>query len=328
MSLGSRRSSQTLCLLFVLLEPCVAQSPSTKQMATYVLDVDTNIKGEFSSIAPQLTEALQTAFSEKHDAFKILERRHLNQVVKANQLEKDLQAISHGGPASAQFIRQLPADGFIRSELVDGPDGVVLTVTLVSLNSEVVWQGQAKESRAGWLLHDTQTRDAATLAEEAEAHFRAPSVSRDEHAHLPTSPVTRQVPTQSSIPNTAQVEAIQPGTFVTASYRLSASAVRKDGNHITLSLTAQSLSDKPIRFVVLSISCYLLDENGNRWNQEHPDSAGFAWSGVEIDPGMKVKSNFSFATKDTSTGNQYNLICPESSPQQGRRITIQGITSH
>jgi hypothetical protein len=70
-----------------------------------------------------------------------------------------------------------------------------------------------------------------------------------------------------------------------------------------------------------------LDENGNRWNQENPDSAGFAWSGVEIDPGMKIKSNFSFVAKDTDGGTQYSLICPESSPQQGRRITIQGIPS-
>jgi hypothetical protein len=319
-----------------MLESCLAQSapamPSARsslatQMATYVLDVDTNIKGEFGLVAPQLTEALQTAFSEKRDVFKILERRHLDQLVKANQLEKDLQAISHGEPASPQFVRQVRADGFIRGELIDGPDGVVLTVTLVNLNSEVMWEGQAKESRAGWLLHDTQTKDAAKLAGEAEVHFRPSNPSRDMHGQPPASPVSQQVPTQSSIPATAQEPSLQPGTFVTGSYRLNASGFRKDGSHITLSLTAQSLSDKPFRFVVLTISCYLLDENGNRWNQENPDSAGFAWSGVEIDPGMKIKSNFSFVAKDTDGGTQYSLICPESSPQQGRRITIQGIPS-
>jgi len=42
---------------------------------------------------------------------------------------------------------------------------------------------------------------------------------------------------------------------------------------------------------------------------------------------MKIKSNFSFVAKDTDGGTQYSLICPESSPQQGRRITIQGIPS-
>jgi hypothetical protein len=181
-----------------------ARSSLATQMATYVLDVDTNIKGEFGLVAPQLTEALQTAFSEKRDVFKILERRHLDQLVKANQLEKDLQAISHGEPASPQFVRQVRADGFIRGELIDGPDGVVLTVTLVNLNSEVMWEGQAKESRAGWLLHDTQTKDAAKLAGEAEVHFRPSNPSRDMHGQPPASPVSQQVPTQSSIPATAQ----------------------------------------------------------------------------------------------------------------------------
>jgi hypothetical protein len=88
-----------------------------------------------------------------------------------------------------------------------------------------------------------------------------------------------------------------------------------------------SLSDKPIRFVVQTISCYLLDENGNRWNQQNPDSAGFSWSGVQIDPGTKVKSTFTFVAKDDDAGTRFSFICPEGSPQQGRRIIIQGITT-
>jgi hypothetical protein len=265
---------QALCLFLVLLARCLSQSPSPTRMAVYVLDIDTNIKGEFGSVAPELTEALQTAFSEKGNTFKILERRHLDQLVKANQLERDLQAISHGDPASAQFVRQVRADGSIRGELVDGPDGVVLTVTLVNLNSEVMWQGQAKESRAGWLLHETQKRDAERLAGEADAHFRPSNLSMGGRGQQSSSRTSPEPPKLSSVPVTAQEPPPQPGTFVTASYRLSASAFRKDGNHITLSLTVESLSDKPIRFVVLTISCYLLDEDGNRWNQGEPRFGG------------------------------------------------------
>jgi hypothetical protein len=327
MSCGFRDRALGFTLFIMLLELCVAQSHPTKQIATYVLDVDTNMKGEFGAVAPQLTEALQTAFSGKRDTFKILERHHLDQLVEANQLEKDLQAISHGEPASEQFVRQVRADAFIRGELIDGSDGVILTVTLVNLNSEVMWQGQARESRAGWLVHDNQSKDAANLAEEAETHFKLASSGRDEQPQLPASSVGRQAPSASFIPDLHQESPIQPGAFVTGSYRLNVGKFRKDGTHITLPLTLQSLSDKPFRFVVLTISCYLLDENGNRWNQENPDSAGFTWSGVEIDPGMKIKSNFSFVAKDTATGIDYSLVCPESSPQQGRKITIQGISS-
>jgi hypothetical protein len=322
-----RISCQAFSLLLVLLAPCFSQSTSGTQIAVYVLAIDTNIKGEFSSVAPELTEALQTAFSDKSAAFKILERRHLDQLVKANQLEKDIQAISRGEPASPQFVRQVRADAFVRGELADSPDGVTLTVTLVNLNSEVMWQGQASESRAAWLLHETQKRDTAKLAEEAELHFRPANLSRDVLAQG-THTSGANLPRQSGPVSAQEIQpTTQLGTFATASYRLSTSAIQKDGDHITLSLTAESLSDKPMRFVVLTISCYLLDENGNRWNQDSPDSAGFAWSGVEIDPGVKVKSNFSFVTKDAATGTQYSLMCPESSPQQGRRITIRGLSS-
>jgi hypothetical protein len=299
-----------------------------KPMAVYVLDVDTNIKGEFSPVAPELTEALQTAFSEKHEVFNILERRHLDQLVRANQLEKDLDAISHGGTASAQFVRQIRADGFIRSELVDSPDGVVLTVTLVNLNSAVIWQAQLSESRAAWLLHDIQKRDAEKLAEEAAVRFKPSEGNPATQTQSPLSPAVQNPEGQPPSPTGAQhvPEASKAETFVTAYYRLSAGAARKDGNHLTLSITAESLSDKPIRFVVQTISCYLLDENGNRWSQSDPDSAGFSWSGVELDPGTRLKSNFTFIAKDDDTGTRYSFICPEGSPQQGRRIVIPGIT--
>lgn len=326
---ASHFCSRTLCLLS-LIAPCLGQSPPAPQIAVYVLEIDTNIKGEFSSVAPELTQAIQTSFSEKANAFKILERNHLDQIVKANQLERDLQAVSRGEPVSQNLTRRIRADAFIRGELVDGADGVMLTVTLVNLNSEILWQGQASESRAGWLLHETQKKDAAKMAAEAEAHLRPSVAMRNAQtgSDLSVNHKTAEQVSGSPIAATQTQSGIQPGTFVTASYRLSASRALKDGSHINLSLTVESLSDNPFRFVFLSVSCYLLDQDGNRWNQEKPDSAGFAWSGVEVDPGMKVRSSFSFVSREMATNGDYNLICSESSPQQGRRITIHGISSH
>jgi hypothetical protein len=322
---GSLRSNRWFWLpvATTLLACCFADAEPSK-VAIYVLDVDTNIKGEFGSVAPELTEALQLAFAERHNAFTILERRHLDQLVRANQLERDMQAISRGEHPSEQFVRQVHADGFLRAELVDGADGAVLTVTLVSLNSVVMWQGQARESRAGWLVHENQHRNAEKLAAEADVYLRPTPPGRAAASQLPASSNAQPL---GQTPSSNPVPEVKPGTFVTASYSLSAGTTRKDGERISLSLTLESLSDKPFRFVTLSVSCYLLDEDGNRWNQDTADSAGFAWSGVQIDPGMKVKSNFSFVAKDATTGTKYSLICPEASPQQGRRITIQGITS-
>jgi len=328
MRLIFRRSSQILAGLVLLMLPCYGQTAPKTLMAVYILDVDTNIKGEFGAVAPELTEALQTAFTAKSDAFNILERTRLDELVKANRLESDLDSMLHGGAPSSQFVHLVHADGFIRSELVDGPDGVVLTVTLVNRNSEILWQGQEIESRARWLLHDVQTKDAEKLAGAAEERFR-PTRSTTNRSNPSSNPVPRAAAEQQNSAKPALQTggtAKGRGSFITADYRLSVSGFRKDGNHLTLSLTAESLSDKPFRFVTPTLSCYLLDENGSRWDQHEADSAGFTWSGVEIEPGTRVKSNFTFIAKDNDSGTSFTLICPEGSPQAGRQIILRDIS--
>jgi hypothetical protein len=293
-------------------------------LKVYVLDVDSNLTGEFSSVGPALTEAIQSAFSSRSGTFHVLERRHLEQIVKANQLERDLETLVHGGTPSSEFVKLVPASSFVRSELVDGSDGAVLTISIVELNSEIVWQGQAQETRAGWLIHANQFRDASKLAQDAEAAFRGIAISGSPSSRVALNAKSETPLGQARIPGQP---AVASATLETGSYRLRVTSAKKDGNHLALSLTAESKSDQPIRFVVQTISCYLLDEDGNRWNQQDPDSAGFSWSGVELEPGTKVKSNFVFVAKGASTGHEFSFHCPEGSPQQGRHIQINGFTA-
>jgi hypothetical protein len=320
MRLGFSPFGQALFALFVILEPGFSQSapaiqsgrsPST-QMATYVLDVDTNIKGEFGSIAPQLTEALQTAFSEKRDVFKILERRHLDQLVRANRLEKDLQALSRGEPTSAQFVRQIRADAFIRGELVDGSDGVVLTVTLVNLNSEVMWEGQARESRAGWLLHETQTKNAAKLAEEAEAHFRPSSSGQ-------------QTDRSTAVVRKVQPPNPMPGVFDSLEYEMSAENLHKSHDGMYFDVIAQTHDDKPMRIYIAG--CYVLDENGARWDSPPgtADSGHLTQDAVLLIPGTKLRSRFQFIAKGSADGSKFSFICTEMAPRGGRMLIVPNI---
>ena len=67
-------SCSILWILSASLTPCLGEASTAKPITAYVLDVDTNIKGDFSAVAPELTQALQTAFSAKDDVFNILER--------------------------------------------------------------------------------------------------------------------------------------------------------------------------------------------------------------------------------------------------------------
>jgi hypothetical protein len=292
--------------------PCLGQR-TDQPLEVYVLDVDSNLTGEFSSVGPALTEAIQSAFSSRSGTFHVLERRHLEQIVKANQLERDFETLVHGGAPSSQFVKLISANGFVRSELVDGSDGAVLTISIIELNSEIVWQGQAQETRAGWLIHANQFKDASKLAQDAEAAFRGATIPGTPPSNK-LAPNTRSEAPLGQAPILGQ-PAVAPATLETGSYRLRVTSAKKDGNHLALSLTAESKSDQPLRFVVQTISCYLLDEDGNRWNQQDPDSAGFSWSG------------FVFVAKGASTGHEFSFHCPEGSPQLGRHIQINGFTA-
>lgn len=158
-------------LLFALQPAVFGDPPQRKPISVYVLEVDTNIKGDFAAAAGSLTQALEAAFSKKSSTFLILERRRLNEIVKANQLEKELQTVLSGKSASVSFAQQVRADAFIRGELIEGPDGAVLRVWLTRLNSEILWQGRAKHTKAEWLLQRFQDEEADKMAADAEAHL-------------------------------------------------------------------------------------------------------------------------------------------------------------
>jgi tetratricopeptide (TPR) repeat protein len=143
-----------------------------KQMAVYVLDFSTNLKGDMQLVATDLTGAVETAFSRRRTAFRLLERRSFNDVVRQNGLEGDVKAILQGEKPSLKFIQKMQAanaDAFIRGELVERIDGVLLTVSLTRPNTEKVWQGQARHNKLEWLSGDVQKKEAEALAAEAAA---------------------------------------------------------------------------------------------------------------------------------------------------------------
>jgi Flp pilus assembly protein TadD len=162
-----------LSLLMALAASAYAQTAG-QPFTMYILDLDTNIKGDFRSVAGSLASALETAFSDR-PAFRILERRNLSLLGSQIQLDKEVQSILQGRPASPRFVQQVQADGFLHGELVNGPDGVVLTLAILTPAGEKKWQGQAAHTLAEWQLRSTQKNESETLAAKAEARLRAAS---------------------------------------------------------------------------------------------------------------------------------------------------------
>ena len=165
------------------------------------------------------------------------------------------------------------------------------------------------------------------------SHFSPPLPSsigrvdqaRDVASHIPqsasTSPANQASNVAANAPTATQAVA-PPGIFETESYRLKADSLHKRGSYASMSLSLECVADKPTRFVMAL--CYLLDENGSRWNQQGGLSNGFTWGG-EIIPGTKVAINLTFATATANSGTDFTFICTEGHPQTNRRIVLGGI---
>lgn len=146
---------------------CFPQQQTPRPLRVYILDVNTDLKGDFAQLGPELTAALQTAFSSEPEAFTLLDRTNLNELVRANQLGGDVAALIQGRAPSSKIAHVLSADGFIHGELRDGADGATLSVILVKLDSEVVWSDQITYTPAKWLTNDIQKSAASLLVQDA-----------------------------------------------------------------------------------------------------------------------------------------------------------------
>jgi hypothetical protein len=342
---------------------CLSQQLPPKAIKVYLLGVDSDLKGEFSQVAPELTGALRTAFSSQSDFFTLLDRTNLDALVKANQLEGDLDAVFHGAVPSSKLARIAHADiahadGFIRSELRNGADGAVLSVALVKLDSEIPWSTQIIFTLAKWLSNDTQKSAASYLAQDAAYKLFSPKALPNVSAAAKNLERRTIESTNDSQPvpfvTSAEIEQ-PPGLYVTESYRLTAgegshSAItgkwHKDSPYIAggydtypslnLSIMVESLSKSHFHFAIQSNSCYLSDEKGNTWTQDAPDSSGSYYPdsirissrGVEIQPNVRVRTTFSFLAGGDTTGTLFTLVCSEESPTRGRQIVIRGIKVH
>jgi hypothetical protein len=348
-----------LVLVGFPIQTCLSQQLSPKPIKVYLLGVDSDLKGEFSQVAPQLTGALRTAFSSQSDFFTLLDRTNLDALVKANQLEGDLDAVLHGAAPSSKLADIAHADGFIRSELRNGADGAVLSVALVKLDSEIPWSNQIIFTLAKWLSNDTQKSAANYLAQDAAYKLFSPKTLPNISATAKNleRQTTESANDSQPVPFVTSTEIEQPpGLYVTESYRLTAgegshSAIagksRKDtpsgfGNSyytypsLNLSIMVESLSKSHFHFAIQSNSCYLSDEKGNTWTQDAPESSGSYYPdsirissrGVEIQPNVRVRTTFSFLAGGDTTGTLFTLVCSEESPTRGRQIVIRGIKVH
>ncbi|MGA9799750.1 MAG: hypothetical protein WBQ68_12135 [Terriglobales bacterium] len=146
------------------------------------------------------------------------------------------------------------------------------------------------------------------------------------------SPALSAVPLEDSrqndiAPPVVTKKAIQqkPGLFETEAYTITTESLQKVADTANLVITVEPVGDQPPGFYVFD--CYLLDESGERWNMQGADSAGFANTRTPLIPGTKVRSEFHFVAKGSTSGTRFTFICSENITRPIRQIVVPGISA-
>jgi hypothetical protein len=112
-------------------------------------------------------------------------------------------------------------------------------------------------------------------------------------------------------------------------YRISAVSLRKTGRNASLLVEVEGLDDNVIK--VRICGWYLLDENGERWDQVGEDSAGLcdgAGGGVDVKLGVKLRSKLEFKPREPSPGKDFTVMGSQLEPwPPGKQIVIAGVVA-
>jgi hypothetical protein len=141
-----------------------AKVGGTLPMTVYVRAFDTNIRGDDVSVASEMSDNVETAWVHQKAAFVVVERKHVNGLIAANNLENDLQGLAKGEKRLGEAALR-SADGVVTGELRNDGRGITLTVSLFNIaTGERVWQGQRTRPLSDWLSSNTRHKAADDFA--------------------------------------------------------------------------------------------------------------------------------------------------------------------
>ncbi len=264
------------------------------------------LRGEYCALGRYAAERLTTQLSGT-PALKVVERGLLGQALAEMKLSMaDLADMER----AKQVGLRLGAEAIVLGALSDLSTTVELDARVFRVASgDVLYAGYtalAKSQGVDALLRQDCGKPPAAGLEGAGALAAAVALT-------PTGPAL--------------------AVFENGTYRLVIESARRADASLTLVLTAENLTDKAYKFA-LRASAYLIDENGERWNQADSDSAGYwAW-GREFDlndliPKTKRRTRLLFrpagAPAAAAQGQLFTLIGQEYRPQENRPLTISGI---
>jgi len=265
------------------------------------------LRGEYCALGRYAAERLTTQLSGT-PALKVVERGLLGQALQEMKLSMaDLADMEK----TKQVGLRLGAEAIVLGALSDLATTVELDARVFrAASGEVLYAGYsafAKSQGVDALLRQDCGKPSAALGAGGAGALAAAV------ALTPTGPAL--------------------AVYENGTYRLVIESARRTDANLTLVLTAENLTDKSYK-LALRASAYLIDENGERWNQADSDSAGYwAWGRefdlVDLIPKIKRRSRLLFrpagAPAAAAQGQLFTLVGQEYRPQEKRDLTINGI---
>lgn len=274
----------------------ISKEMADNQKKTIAVIEFVDLKGNVTDFGRFLAEELITRLYQTRK-FKVIERQLLNRVIA----EQKLSLTGTVDPSSAKQLGKLL-----------GVDAIC-SGTISDLTKSFKVNGRLISTVTGEIFAVASTEIAK---DDAVAGLIGTGASGSGASPPNSSPVTPPKPKAPS--------------FETESYRVTVDAVRKVGNSVSITMFFESTSDDKIQlgWRCFEDEIYLLDENGEKWVLQDRDSGGIVvplgYGPVDLLPGTRIKSKFTFAAKGDNTGTVFTLAVIERAPRE-RQVLVKGI---
>jgi len=252
----------------------------------------TDSKGESAPIGRFLAEELGTQIMVAGE-LAVVDRTLTYSTLKKMHLDRVDSAQAKAVQRAAKAIR---ADVFIEGVIVETPEGLQVTVRLISpSNAQPIGATRGMLPKAGPL----------------NAFFQ-----KEE----PSPPIG----------NTESLKEASPplglGTHRNEYYEMVVRSIELQANRAKMDLTAENLSQRDVKLLCSLKDTLLTDEHGTAWHQGIEDNReGLCTRGVELSPHRKERAVLTFTGSPETAVTQFTLHFHEKSPRRDASFVIDGL---
>lgn len=268
-----------------------------------------NLRGEYCGMGRFVAERLTTQLATTK-GLKVLERSTLAQAL----LEMKLSQADLADPERAKQVGlRIGAQAIALGGLADLGQTIEMDLRVVRMDTgEALYSGFSAFSKSQG-IDDLMRKDCGRGTPPASAAAGSPAIEPQENTGKPEKALTGQEP-----------------TYENGAYRIIFESVRKQGDSVLASVIMENIGKAPLK-VAMRNNSYLIDENGDRWDQVGVDSANlWAWGDSfalpDLIPGIKRRTRLEYkAAVAKSQGTVFTLVAREYRPQEGRTVSLPGI---